>query len=405
MQKPRRILVVDDNPDALETVGSTMRAAGYQVLTAADGREAWQAFRARRPDLVISDVRMPDESGIDLLRRIRQVSDAPVILLTAHADVSVAVAALREGATDFLRFPEEVDELLGRAQALLPPRTASEPEDAACATLPGDSLAMRELRGRVRALASLDVPVLVSGESGTGRMAVVRALHALAEVDAPLRIVSPTDSEVPDGPCAVVLIALEAWPRELQERWAAALRTTAGGRLSRLYTIASPGLQDAVERGDVRRDLWVSSARFRIDVPPLRSRAADIPQIARQALTEISENLGRRAFVFTPGALDALSRRPWRGNVPELYEVLEQAVAFASDAKLDRAAIDRAVEAVIAAREDSLANRRAARENADREQLIRLLSSCRGNVAEIARQLGMTRGAVTYRLRKHGLAR
>ena len=405
MPKPLQILVVDDNPDAVELVSSEMRAAGYQVRTASDGRAGWAQFRTQRPDLVISDIRMPHETGIDLLRRIRGVSDAPVILLTAHAEVSIAVSALREGATDFVRFPEEAGELLRRVQALLPGRAAGEPDDAASELLAGDAPNMRELRNRIRALAALDVPVLVSGEPGTGRTAAVRALHALSGEKAPLVEVRAPGFETPRKRCAPVLVALESWPGDAQDRWAISLRAESDAKIARLYAISDPTLAARVERLEFRRDLWIRISRFRVDVPPLRARPEDVPRFARVALAGIAGSLGRSALSFTPGALDSLRKRPWRGNLPELREVLVQAVAFASSAKIDRDEIHRAVEAVISAREGSLVNRRAEKQSADRHQLIRLLGSCHGNVAEVARQLGMTRGAVSYRLRKHGLSR
>ena len=398
------VLVVDDNPDARDGIGAELRAAGYQVRTAPDAAAAWEEFRSRRPDLVISDIRMPGESGIDLLRRIRRVSDVAVILLTARADVAVAVSALREGATDFVRFPEEAPELVARAKQWLPARLAREPEDAAAELLAGDSEPMQELRARVRSLAPLDVPVLVSGEPGTGRMRAVRAIHALWGAPVPLRAIGPPDPPVPGAPCAPVLVALERWPAAAQDRWCAALRA-GDGRFGRLYAIGSPDLAACVERGEVRRELWLRTSRFRVEVPALRARAAEIPRLARAALAEVAAAHGRSGYSITHGALDALRRRPWRGNFPELHAVLEQALTFAEGARLDRDAIERAASAVIASREDSLESRRAARHSAEREQLVQLLGSCRGNIAEIARQLGMTRGAVTYRLRKHGLAR
>ncbi len=405
MAKPLEILVVDDNPDAIEIVSAEMRSAGYQVRNATDGRSGWMQFRSQRPDLVISDIRMPNESGIDLLRRIREVSDVPVILLTAHAEVSIAVSALREGATDFVRFPEEVGELLGRVRSLLPDRVTAEPDDVASDWLKGVAPGMRELRSRVRVLAGLEVPVLVSGEPGTHRMAAVRALHSLSGEKAPLVAVSAADVDVPRKRSAVVLVGLESWPREAQDRWSALLRADSAPKFARLYTIADPTLAARVDRLEVRRDLWIRLSRFRIDVPPLRARSEDIPAFAREAVADVAATLGRPVPVFTAGALDSLRKRPWRGNFPELREVLVQAVAFADGGRIDRDEIDDAVHAVIAAREDSLANRRVAKLSADRDQLIRLLASCTGNVAEVARQLGMTRGAVSYRLRKHGLSR
>ncbi len=405
MTKPIDILVVDDNPDAVEIVSTEMRAAGYQVRTANDGHAGWLEFRRQRPDLVVSDIRMPNESGLDLLRRIREVSDVPVILLTAHAELSVAVSALREGATDFVRFPEEVDDLLDRVRPLVPDPMAPEPDDAAAAELPGDEHCVRDVRTKIRSLAALDVPVLFSGEAGVGRAAAVRALHALSGEAAPLVWVRPPACAPPNARSAVVLVALETWPADAQDRWAKLLRNDGGARIARVYTIGDASLAARVERHEIRRDLWIRLSRFRIDVPPLRARPGDVPQFARAMLGEIASSLGREVLAFTHGALDGLRRRPWRGNLPELREVLVQAVAFADGPRINRDAIDRAVEAVISAREDSLAHRRAEKQTADRDQLIRLLGSCRGNIAEIARQLGMTRGAVSYRLRKHGLSR
>jgi DNA-binding NtrC family response regulator len=405
MSLPIDVLVVDDNPDVLAVVSSELRRVGYQVRTAQDGVEGWVEFRSRRPDLVVSDIRMPNQDGIELLRRIREVSDVPVILLTAQADLSAAVSALRGGATDFLRFPDELEQLSGRAQALLPGRGDPEPDDEATALIRGDAPGMRELRSRVRALAGLDVPVLVSGEVGTGRMQVVRALHALSGEIAPLVVIRPAEDGAPRKRCAVALVELTAWPSEQQALWAAALRGDAASKFSRLYAIAEPSLAAGVDRLEFRRDLWVRFSRFRLDVPPLRARSQDIPTFAREALAEITSSMGRGALLFTLGALDSLRKRPWPGNLPELREALVQAVAFAKGARIDRSDLDRAVEAVIAAREDSLPNRRAEKTSADRQELIALLSECGGNIAEIARRLDMTRGAVSYRLRKHGLTR
>ncbi len=405
MPAPIDVLVVDDSPDAIALVSLELRRVGYQVRTAQDGVEGWAEFRLRRPDLVVSDIRMPNQDGLELLRRIREVSDVPVILLTARADLSIAISALRGGATDFLRFPDELAQLPQRAQALLPWRGEPEPDDAATALIPGDAQGMRELRARVRALAGLDVPVLVSGEVGSGRLAVVRALHALSGERAPLVSLGPSDRTAGKKRCAVVFLELARWPSEAQDFWAAVLRGDAAAKFSRLYAIAEPSLAAGVDKLEFRRDLWVRFSRFRLDVPPLRARSQDIPTFAREALAEITASLGRSVLSFTPGALDSLRKRPWPGNLPELREALVQAVAFAKGSRIDRSELDRAVEAVIAAREDSLSNRRAEKTSAERQQLIALLGECGGNIAEIARRLDMTRGAVSYRLRKHGLTR
>ena len=405
MRKPVDLLLVDDNPETLDEVGGRLRAAGYQVRTAKDAPSGWEKFQAERPALVVADIRMPGESGIDLLRRIRGVSDVPVILLTARADVAAAVDALREGATDFVRFPDEAAGLLERAKKLAPVSDSGEAADAALALLPGDGEVMEKLRSRVRSLAALKVPVFVSGEVGTGRMRAARALHELSGASLPLIRVDSPDGEAPAAPCTIVLAGLEQWPRDVQNRWSALLRREGETRFARVILIGGAALIAAVERGEVRRDLWLSLSRFRIDVPPLRARSGELPAIASDALSEIASRHGRSGFSFTSGAIDSLRRRPWRGNWPELQQVIEHAVAFSKGPKLGRDAVDRAFEEVIAGREESLANRRAAKQNEDRAQLVRLLEACSGNIAEVARRLGITRGAVTYRLRKHGLSR
>jgi len=405
MSTPLNVLLVDDNPDAIQMVSGELLSGGYQVKTASDGVDGWAKFRAERPDLVISDIRMPRETGIDLLRRIREVSDLPVILLTAHAEVHIAVAALREGATDFVRFPDEVAEILARVRRLLPERGAAEPDDPAMRWMRGDARAMSEARGRVRALAKLDVPVLVSGERGSGRMNAVRALHELSGEVAPLVEIGPTDSVLPKRKCFAVLTELTQWPADAQGHWAAALRSELGAKFARVVAIAEPALAALVDRLEFRRDLWTRFSRFRVDIPPLRACAHDIPAFAREALLDAARLLGRNVSGFTAGALESLRKRPWPGNLPELRDAMTQAVAYASGPRIDREDLDHAIETVIASREGSLANRRAAKQSADRDELVRLLVDCRGNVAEIARRLDMTRGAVSYRLRKHGLTR
>jgi len=405
MPTPMNVLLVDDNPEAIGMISSELRTAGYQVRTARDGEEGWARFRAERPDLVISDIRMPKETGLDLLRRIRGVSDLPVILLTAHAELHVAVAALREGASDFVRFPDEAAELLARVGRLLPERGNAEPDDAAMRWMRGDARAMSDARARVRALARLDVPVLVSGEPGSGRMNAVRALYELSATRAPLIEIGPAVRELPKRKSFAVLCELVQWSVDAQNHWAAALREGAGTKFARVVAVAEPSLAALVDRLEFRRDIWARFSRFRLDVPPLRACAQDIPSFAREALLDAARLLGRSVSGFTPGALESLRKRPWPGNLPELRDAMTQAVAYAQGPRIDRNDLDFAIETVIASRQESLANRRAAKQSADRDELVKLLTECRGNVAEIARRLDMTRGAVSYRLRKHGLTR
>jgi DNA-binding NtrC family response regulator len=405
MPAPIDVLVVDDNPDALKLITSELREAGYHVRTACDGLDGWAKFRAKRPDLVVSDIKMPREDGVALLQRIREVSDAPVIMLTALGEGSPSVAALRARATDFLRFPDQLDMLVERAQRLLPERLLGEPDDAATELIPGNAPVIGELRGRVRALAEIDVPVLVTGEVGSGRKNAVAAMHALARNLGPLVELAAEERSLPRRRSALLLLDLEQWSPDTQNFWATTLKNLAGAKISRLFALAGPTLATRVDRLEFRRDLWQRLSRFRLEMPPLRARAQDVPDLARSMLGEVTEALGRPPLLFTPGALDGLRRKPWPGNLPELREVLVQAAVFATEKLIGREDIDRAFAAVLASREDSLSNRRAEKQDADRRRLIELLDSCGGNIAEMGRKLDLTRGAVSYRLRKHGLTK
>ena len=405
MPLPIDVLVVDDNPSGLAQVRALLPASVYSVRTAEDGLAGWNAFCARKPDIVVSDIRMPKHDGIELLGWIRKVSDVPVILLTAHADLSAAVSALRNGATDFIRFPDELPELPERMRALLPDRAAREPNDAASRLLRGDAAVMVELRAQVRALARLDVPVLVVGEGGSGRATAVEAIHRLSGAAGPLVSIERATDSIPRRRCALLARDIGAWSAAEQETWALALREETGKRFTRLFATADIAIAARVDRGEFRRDLWSRFSRFRLDVPALRERPEDIAEFAREALSRSTRELGKGAFTFTPGALESLTRRPWPGNFSELRAAIDQAVAFAKGARIAREEIDRAIEAVIAAREDSLASRRAEKESEERKQLVALLAACNGNIAEVGRRLSLTRGAVTYRLKKHGLTR
>src|SRR5262245_44654979 len=113
------VLLADDCSEALDVIESELREAGFATVRAPDGRRAWERFQERMPDLVVSDVRMPEIDGFDLLKKIRDVSDLPVILLTAYAEIALAVSAIRSGADDYLRFPDDLGLLIVRARDLL----------------------------------------------------------------------------------------------------------------------------------------------------------------------------------------------------------------------------------------------------------------------------------------------
>ncbi len=399
------ILLVDDCVEALDVIAAELRDAGFEVATAPDGRCAWERFQERPPALVVSDVRMPETDGFDLLKQIRGVSDLPVILLTAYGEISHAVLAIRAGADDYLRFPDDLSRLIERARDLLS-RTPDEVVDPATTLLSGRSKAVREMRARVRALGALQIPVLVCGEHGTGRARVVRALHACSDLrDLPL-VRCEALVEAPAEPSVVFIEEIEGLDREQQGRWLSEIRRITQrrpGAVARVLATASPLLNDAVTSRRFHPELWTALARFQLQVVPLRERSEDVEPIAHDLLLDIARRLGRPHLGLSPGALEELHKRTWPGNVRELRDVLEQAVAFEKGERVGVEAVRAAIEEVIAKRGDSLETHRATRHSLQRKELVDLLTECGGNVAEMGRRMSLTRGAVVYRLQKHGL--
>ena len=180
MSAEARVLVVDDQSEARALLARDLEEAGFGVVEAGDGVEGWERFRRVGPDLVVTDLRMPRADGIELLRRIRSVSNVPVILLTAYGDVPTAVAAMKGGAQEVFHFPDDLDQLIPRIRELSVRGAAA--YGALETALAGRTPAMRRVRERVRALAPLPPPALVRGEAGTGRDSVALALRA----DAPI---------------------------------------------------------------------------------------------------------------------------------------------------------------------------------------------------------------------------
>jgi len=400
------VLLVDDCIDALDMLQLEFEEVGFRVLRAENGRSAWTCFESEPPDLVVTDVRMPEADGFDLLRRIRAISDLPVIMLTAYGEIPLAVAAIRDGADDYLRFPDDLQRLMARSRELMGD-LSGEPRDAAAEMITGRSKAARELRSRVRALAALPVPILLSGEPGSGRSQVARAIHASSKhADLPLVQWSEGEVELPKQSCVLLIEDIERLPHHEQERWLHQLRRITQRRpgvVTRLFASASPGLHDAVTARRFHPELWSGLSRFQLQIPALRDRPEDLELLVQDLLRLAATRLDRPGLSLSAAAMSELAKRTWPGNLRELRDVLEQAFAFEKGARIGVEAVRSAVEETIAKRGESLETQRAARRSAQRQELIDLLAECGGNVAEMARRLSLTRGAVVYRLQKHGL--
>ncbi len=388
------VLVVDDKEMMRDSVSSTLARAGYAVRVAPDGRSALREVAARRPDAVVTDLSMPGMSGVDLLAEIRAFDeDLPVVLMTAFGTVETAVEAMKRGAFDYLTKPFEGDELVisvkraiqhagvVRENALLKAQ-ADRAEPGAgrgLERLVGESAAMRKVREQVRAVAASHGTVLITGESGSGKEVVARAVHDLSpRAGGPFLAVncaalneSLLESELfghergaftgadklrkgrfelADGGTLLLDEVSEVSPqiqakllRVLQERaFERVGSSTTIGVDVRIVATSNRDLPKAASMGEFRQDLFFRLNVLPIQLPALRERLDDVGVLAEHFMTRFAAREGRRRPVIEPGALELLANYAWPGNVRELQNICERAVvlAGAKDAPVTRGLVE-----------------------------------------------------------------
>jgi DNA-binding NtrC family response regulator len=366
-------LLAEDDRIVRITVRDALEEAGYDVIESADGTSALGELESQAFDLMLTDVRLPGVDGLTLFRRARQAHpEVGVVLMTAYADADDAVAVMREGARDYLQKPFEMEELLlrvGRVRDELAFRRqmqSGQPPTGTGATILGASATMARLRDRVEAAAASDLPVLISGETGTGKDLCARAIHeGSRRAAAPFVVVN----------CAAIpetLFESELFGHEKGAFTGADRRRTGrfeaadGGTLFldevgeltsgsqakllraietstfepvgssrtvrsdvRVIAATNRDLTAAMASGDFRRDLYYRLNVLDIVTPPLRERRSDVPLLVEAFLDQIAVRQGAPAAVLDPDAVAALAAHHYPGNVRELIHALERGVALA----------------------------------------------------------------------------
>ena len=372
---PRLVLAVDDEPTVREVLAMRMEVWGYRVVVAADGAEARRVVRDSDPDIVLSDVVLPDISGLELLDDLAaEGRSRPVILMTAYGTVEAAVRAMKAGAKDFLTKPLDygkLEVLLEEAVREVRLRDRTRELDDRLDRCPGlgemigESQAMSELFRVVRRVAGTDAPALISGASGTGKELVARTIHEMsARGDGPL--VAINAAAIPGGLMegelfghekgaftgadrarrgrfeeadggTLFLDEIAEMPVELQPKL---LRVLEDGRVRRLGSreerevdvrvraATNRDPQEAVDRGDLRGDLFYRLGVFQIRVPDLAEREGDVPLLAQHYVHAFNEKHGFEVEGARDEALEQLEGYAWPGNVRELRNVVERAVVM-----------------------------------------------------------------------------
>ena len=366
------ILIVDDELNIRRVLERAFAKEGYQVYTAEGGHQALRLLEETPCDLVLTDVVMPDMTGLELLKRARQkYPNLQVILMTAYGTIPMAVEAMRAGAFDFLTKPLEMEVLRKVVRnALREPTTAKpterKPSRRKQVTFIGESPAIKQILETVERVADTRTTVLITGESGTGKELIARMLHerssrahkpfvavscaaipeTLLEVELFVAVKgaytgAETDrigkfeaanggtlflDEVGDIPPLIQVKLL----RVLQEREIERLGSNTPIPIDvRLVAATNRNLQEAVDAGAFRSDLFYRLQVVHIHLPPLRERREDIPLLARYFLQKFAAENGRALREISPEAMELLQNACWRGNVRELENVIESAVVLA----------------------------------------------------------------------------
>jgi DNA-binding NtrC family response regulator len=353
---------------------------------------------------------MPRCDGLELLRRIRSRSDVPVIIFSGHGSVENASDAFKAGADDFIdSLKLDIDELVRTVRkAARSKHIAPNPQDLE-QRLVGRSPAIERVRWQITGLAPLTTPVLVSGDTGTGRSTTIRALHELGStstgelhrIDA-LRFRNEAESQGTVAPSAFHIQGVEQLSPETQTLWAERLakpEARSPKSAQRVFASTSTPLASLVRSGDFHPVLGNALLRFHVELPPLRERTEDIPEIAKALLQRIGTSVGRSRIQLSPAALKHLETCPFPENIRQLERLLERAAAYSVGRVIRR----QTLQDLIVDLEDSVETMRQEKQLLEREKLLRTLQDTGGNITHTAEALKKSRAAIYRLMTKHNI--
>lgn len=442
MTQQSRILLVDDDATFRLTTGALLEADGHQVDAAADGQQAVERLRDRQFDLLLVDLRMPGIDGLGLVEALRLWGHGvPILMISGFGTVDSAVRALHLGADDFLLKPVEPDVLSTRVNDLLERRPRTDEAKAGIGGIVGRAPAMRSLYERLERVAATETTVLITGETGTGKELVARALHRLSPRKAkPFLAVNCAalaegilESELfghvrgsftgaardrvgvfeAAHGGTLFLDEIGATTPALQARLLRALQerevtrvgaTTATPVDVRVLAATNRDLRDLVKEGSFREDLFYRLNVFPLTVPPLRERAGDIPLLVEHALGRLRERLpDAKSLSCSPFAMRLLREYAWPGNVRELLSVLEHAAISSGGHRIEAQHLTEEVRSIGDA-SGATRYRASVPEEDERATIEAALAHSGGTLSRAAELLGMGRTTLWRKMRSYGIS-
>lgn len=444
MNKPLA-LVVDDEPDIRELFEITLGRMDIDVKAAGDLEQAKEWLAQKQFHLCLTDLKLPDGDGIELVEYIQQnYAHLPVAVITAYGSMDAAIRALKQGAFDFVSKPVDLQNLRKLVSTALKLSSPPHKDRRSRHILLGDSAPMREIRSKIVKLARSQAPIYISGESGTGKELVARLIHEKSpRAEKPFIAVNcgaiPHElieselfghkkgsfsgavsdtiglfqaaeggtlflDEVADLPLALQVKLLRA----IQER---SIRPV-GGQWEipldvRILSATHRNLAQMVQEGEFRQDLFYRINVIELPVPPLRARSGDIALLAEHILARLAEQNGEIKPELSQAALEALQHYAFPGNVRELENILERAMALCEDGLIQVSDLNLpAPQSAPSAPKEPPAGEislESYMDEVEKQAIINALEQTRWNKTAAAKQLGITFRALRYRLKKLGL--
>jgi two-component system response regulator AtoC len=454
--KEVKILVVDDELNMRMVLKAMLKKEGYQVVTAADGQEALEILRKEKISVVATDLRMPRLDGMGLLDRIMRDDPAlPVIILTAHGTVANAVDALKKGAFDYLTKPFEQDELKTVILKAVKTRMSNDHElsestgDADPYRIVGASSHMTEIHEIIRKVSPTTTTVLITGETGTGKELIARAIHRIStrkeqpfiKINCAAIAENLVESELFGYEKGAFTGAVTAKPgrfelahrgtlfldevgeipREMQAKLLQAIQDQSFERVGGLKTVevdvrliaaTNWNLLHAVKEGKFREDLFYRLNVFPIHIPPLRERSEDILPLADHFIAKYNRKLGKKVEGLTPEVCACLLAYSWPGNIRELEHLIERMILMAEEPSLTLKLIPPEITKAAAELRPLTDERpgmpghdvlKSHMEEMERQIIASCLEESGGNVTRAAERLGLSRKGLQLKMIKHRL--
>lgn len=433
-------LVVDDEPDIRELVGLTLGRMNIDAHSAETLAEARGLLAKHHFDLCLTDMRLPDGNGIELVEYIQRLDpDIPVAVITAHGNMESAIQALKAGAFDFVSKPVELQVLRNLVSTALKVSGRPAQTQRSSLTMLGDSAAMQATRATIAKLARSQAPVYISGESGTGKELVARLIHEKGpRADHPFVAVNCgaipehlMESEffghkkgsftgaIADKPGlfqtaeggTLFLDEVADLPLHMQVKLLRAIQEKAVRPIGmqkeipidvRILSATHKDLAALVKQGGFRQDLFYRINVIELHVPSLRERPQDIAVLAEYVLNRLAQQAGVTKPELTDEAMSALMRHPFPGNVRELENILERAMTLCEGDVIDADDLSLPQNPMNHTPKDKLPLEPYL-DNIEKEAIVKALEQTRYNKTAAAKLLGITFRALRYRLKKLGL--